>query len=236
MPRPLPKYPRLVDLVENDRIAFRLLMPLNGLSKFDDLPADFQKKLRQVKAPELNKKRLVRVEGHWPEFALLVTEIARKNNLPMPKQLGPCFPRDFSKNTREFIHQKLMNFNTSVLDKEERERLRAAEGYWPVYPKMVLETARKHHLAVPGASLPGPPGYWDVYRDRRPGDEPTTVSDLVLRVFAQFELTDAERAEIGMALSDPTVRDRLQQEYAKRHPEEWQKLVDADKARRAKKK
>ena len=62
------------------------------------------------------------------------------------------------------------------------------------------------------------------------------VSDLVLRVFAQFELTDAERADIGMALSDPAIRDRLQQEYAKRHPDEWQKLVDADKAKRAKKK
>lgn len=232
-----PQYPRtLVDLADSERVAFRLLMPTTGTSKMDDLPKDFQKKLHQVKAPELTKKRLARLEGHYPDFALLVTEIARKSNIPMPRQLGPCFPRDYPKAQREFIHQKMQNFNTSALDKEERERLRSAEGFWPLYPRTVLELAKKHNLSIPGVSLPGPAGYWDVYRARPPSDDSTQVSDLVLRVFSQFELSDTERAEIGIALSDPLTRERLQQEYAKKHPDEWQKLVEADKQKRARKK
>jgi hypothetical protein len=234
-----PQYPRaLVELVDHDRVAFRLLMPMRGPSRWDDLPADFHKKMKQVKAPELTKKRLTRVEGHWPEFALLVTDVARRNNITMPKQLGPCVPRDFPRPVQEFINQKLMNFNTRVIDKDERERLKATEGYWPTYPKMVLELARKYKLSVPGASLPTPagsPGYWDAYREANRGDDRAVVSDLVLRVFTQFELSDAERADIGVNLSDPITRERLQEEYKKRHEDEWKRLVEADKAKRAKK-
>ncbi len=234
-----PRYPRtLVELVDNDRVAFRLLMPTQGPSKWDDLPADVHKRLRQVKVPELTKKRLTKLEGQWPGFALMVTEVAKRNNIPLPRQLGPCFPKDYPKPTRDFIQQKLMTFNTSVLDKEERERLRSAEGYWPLYPKTVMELARKHNLPIPGASLPGPPEFWDGYRDRPQAalEDPSVVSDLVLAVFAESELTASERGELGVALSDPPTRERLQQEYIKRHPDEWQKIVDADKQKRAKKK
>jgi hypothetical protein len=232
-----PQYPRmLVELVGNERIGFRLLMPLQGPSKWDDVPVDFQRKIRQLKLVDGTRRRLMNLQGQWPEFALVLTEVAKRNNIPLPRQFGPCLPREFDKPVREFIHQKLMRFNTSVLVKDELERLKSAEGLWPLYPKTVWELAHKHHLDIPGASLPGPPGYWDSYRDHSgTADERSFVSDLVLRVFLETELIDAERAELGVALSDPVVRERVQQEFIKRHPEDWQKIVEADKQKRGKK-
>jgi hypothetical protein len=233
-----PQYPRtLAELVDSESVGFRLLNPIKSSpTTWDDLPADFHKKIRQSKLFDGQKLRLNRTQGHWPGFALAVTDVARTANIPLPRQFGPCVPKDFDKPVHNFIQQKLLNFNTSAIDKDERERLRSAAGLWPLFPRTVWEVAHKHHLDIPGASLPGPPGYWDSYRPRAAApDDRSVVSDLALRVFVETELTDAERAELGVALSDPTTRERLQQEYVKRHPEEWQKIVETDKQKRAKK-
>jgi hypothetical protein len=229
-----PAYPRtLVDLNDNERIAFRLLLPVSGPKRIDELPADVQKRLKSAKTPEIFKKRLTKAEGHWPEFAIIISE-GRGNRLNA-RPFGPCTPKDFPKATREFIEQKLMTPQSGVLDDAERERLRLAEGLWPSYPKTLVELAWKHRLQIPGASLPGPPELWDRYRDKPLlAQERSVVSDLVLSVFAEFELTPAERAVLDPSLADPVARERLQQEYIKRHPEAWQALVEGDKQKRAK--
>src|SRR5262249_18291929 len=101
-----PLYPHtLVELTDNERVAFRLLSPTKGPSKLDDLPLDVQKRLKALKMPEF-KKRLAK-EGRWPEYAVMVSESARRHNIPLPP-LGPSAPKDFPKPTREYIQQKMM--------------------------------------------------------------------------------------------------------------------------------
>jgi hypothetical protein len=228
-----PLYPHtLVELTDSERVAFRLLSPTKGPSKLEDLPPELQKRLKAVIKPGEFKKRFTK-EGRWPEYAVMVSESARRHNIPIPP-LGPSAPRDFPKPTREYIQQKMMA-KDSVLDEGERGRLRQAEGLWPFYPHTLLEVAHKHNLQIPGVSLPGSIEFWDIYRDRPLiPDERSMVSDRVLSVFAQFELTPAERAEFDLSLADPIARDRLQQEYIKRHPEAWQAIVDSDRQKRMK--
>lgn len=230
-----PDYPRtLVELT--DRNTFKLLHPASGPTKLEELPEELQKRLRNVKLPELGKKKKVmHLHTTWVDFAEDVTKIAKKNNIPLPMQLGPCFPKDFTKPIPQFINQKLMSFNSGVLDKVERERLKQAEGYWPLYPYTVLELARKHHLSIPGTILPGPVDFWDKYRDGA-GTETPVVSARVLLDFAMNDLTEEERATLHVTPGDPASREALQQEYIRRHPDEWRKLVQSDQQKQLRKK
>jgi hypothetical protein len=84
--------------------------------------------------------------------------------------------------------------------------------------------------------LPGPPEVWDKFRTRAPvtAKAPPEVSDEVLRAFARTELSVEERADLA-SFSDPAVRERLKQEYIKRHPKEWQKLLQLDSQKRPRK-
>lgn len=230
-----PEFPRvLVDLT--DKNTFKLLHPATGPTKLEDLPEELQKRLRTVKLPELTKKKkLMQLHTTWVDFAEEVTRVAKKNNVPLPQPLGPCYPKEFPKPIRDFITQKLINFTTGVLERGERDRLKQAEGYWPLYPYTILELARKHHLQIPGTVLPGAAEVWDKYRDSS-GDEPSVVSDRVLYDFALTELTEEERESLRFALGDPAARERLQQEYIRRHPDDWQKLQQSDQQKRARKK
>lgn len=230
-----PEFPRvLVDLT--DKNTFKLLHPATGPTKLEDLPEELQKRLRNVKLPELTKKKkLAHLHTTWVDFAEEVTRLAKKNNVPLPQQLGPCYPKEFAKPIRDFIMQKLINFSSGVLDRDERARLKQAEGYWPLYPYTVLELARKHHLPIPGTVLPGPADMWDKYRDGA-GEGASMVSDRILYDFALTELTEEERESLRFALGDPAARERLQQEYIRRHPDDWQKLQQSDQQKRTRKK
>lgn len=229
-----PLYPRtLVELA--DKSAFRLLLPPAGPSKLEDLPEDFQKRLRHLRPWDQGKKRpfllAVRPPDKWPEFGIFVSETARKHNIPLPHQLGPCAPDEFPAPTKEYIKQTMMNWKNSVLERKEWEYLRGNEGNWPAYPQALFALIRKYNLQVPGVSLPGSPELWDRYRDHplAPTAEPSVVSDRTLRHFERWELTPEERAK----LSGPANRERLQQEYSKRHPEEWEKLQESDREKQA---
>lgn len=227
-----PVYPRtLVSLTDRD--AFRLLTPATGPTRLEDLPEDFRKKLQNAKQP--NPKRPFKDStGKWPEFAIAVTEVAKRNNIPLPKQFGPCLPKEFAKPVQKFIVKVI----GTVLDKNEKEQLRLAEGYWPNYPKTLIELAQKHHLHIPGTTLPGSQDYWDRYRVKSDGsnDDESLIDDATLRDFLLLELNAEERAALNASLADRSSRQRLQQEYAKRHPDEWQKLQVADQQKRLLKK
>ena len=54
------------------------------------------------------------------------------------------------------------------------------------------------------------------------------MTDGALYHFAVAELTAKERADLHLTPADPFSRERLKQEYIKRHPGEWKKLEQKD--------
>ncbi len=223
-----PLYPRtLVKL--SDQHPILLPGPPTGPARFHELPAAVQERLPMLR----NSPPLVRqAEGKWPHYAMAVTELARRRKITLPQPLGPAHAENFSPAIREFLTQKLM----PVLEQEEKNRLKRVEGQWPRYPQVLLDLARKHYLQVPGMGLPGPREFWDKFRTARATDmeAPPDVPDRTLLEFARTELTTEERANFT-AFSDPASREKLKQEYIKRHPKEWQQLLQMDQQKRQRK-
>jgi hypothetical protein len=124
---------------------------------------DLQDDIRTVAMKEMTaaqKKHLTEFAGRWPEFAIEFTYIARKNGTSLPRQLGPCHPRQFDLPIAEFIDKKLI----PALTNKEKDELKAAEGRWPEYQKTLLELSKKHGLEIPLMRLPGPRELWDSAR------------------------------------------------------------------------
>jgi hypothetical protein len=152
-----PLYPRsIVELA--DKHPLTLPGPGTGPSHFDELPAELQKRLEQWR-PGV-RLALQQFEGKWPEYAIKATQAARFNKIPLPQQLGPARPEEFSPSLERFVRTQL----EPALDPDETARLKRAEKQWPRYPRCVLDLARKHHLPVPGMGLPGPREFWDRFR------------------------------------------------------------------------
>jgi hypothetical protein len=107
--------------------------------------------------PPPQKKRLNEVLGRWPEFAAEYSLIARKSGVTLPRQLGPSHPKQFDPRVAQFIERTLV----PKLADDEKNELKAAEGLWPEYPRMILDLSKKHGLEVPLMRLPGPKELWD---------------------------------------------------------------------------
>ncbi|MDW8266933.1 MAG: hypothetical protein RMJ52_16555, partial [Gemmataceae bacterium] len=162
-----PQFPRtLVELVDQHPVV--IPGPI-GYTRIADLPEDVQKRLRLTKG-SATERLLKQLEGRWPEFGLMVLDLAQKKAEPkkpvyrLPRVMTPSHPAEFSPAIQTFIEKELY----PRLSREERDRLQEAEGKWPEYPQTLVELARKHRLSIPGMSLPGPADVWDRYRLRRP--------------------------------------------------------------------
>jgi hypothetical protein len=131
-------------------------------TSFQDLPKPFKQLVRKLRGAD--KDRVEKAENKWPDYAVAVSEVLRKNGV-LPQEMGPCHPQDknFPPVVQGFIEKDLL----PKLDEKEKERLRDAEGKWPDYPRLLLELARRHNLPVPGMPLPGPREFWE--RLRQPG-------------------------------------------------------------------
>jgi len=199
--------------------------PATGPKHFNELPKENQEPLRALKPAQRFALQLS--EGKWPEFALRVVEMAKRNNIDLPRALGPSSPAEFSPAIRDFISKSL----EPVLGPEEKKRLKAAENHWPAYPRVILNLARQHHLSVPGMTLPGPPEYWEKFRIGTPSQRALSpdLPDRVLFNFAWKDLTPKERDELRLQPFDTAARDRLKQEYFRRHPDELQRLRTSDR-------
>jgi hypothetical protein len=223
-----PLFPRtLVELADKHPIL--LPGPTTGPTRYRDLPADVQERVPVLKNAPLWVKE---TEGKWPQYAMAVVELARRRKLTLPHPLGPSHPEDFSTAVQAFLSKKLL----PVLEPEENNRLKRTEGQWPRYPQLILDLSRKHFLQVPNMGLPGPREFWDKFRIAVATDieAPPDISDQTLRDFARSELTAEERANLT-SFSDPAIREKLKQEYIKRHPSEWQKLLQLDNQKRQRK-
>jgi hypothetical protein len=131
--------------------------PVNGPRRYVELPTEVAKAMPMKELVQSQRKRLAEAIGRWPDFAAEFSVIARKNNVNLPRQLGPCYPREFDAPVAQFIERKLL----PKLSEAERAELKAAEGKWPDYPRQVLDLSKKHNLEIPLMRLPGPREFWD---------------------------------------------------------------------------
>ncbi len=99
---------------------------------------------------EDNWSKLQSDEGKWPEWALTFHSLLEPQQRHHMPPLGASRPGEFPAKTREFIGKTLSQKATV----SEWRELRSLEGKWPDYPLRLLRLAEKHHLEVPGMSLP----------------------------------------------------------------------------------
>ncbi|HZU35648.1 MAG TPA: hypothetical protein VFA18_07065, partial [Gemmataceae bacterium] len=134
--------------------------PVNGVSGWNQLPRGFRLQVTQGDGGGLLPS--IRQGLHkWPDFAIWVTYLARRENASLPRQLGPCRPPQFDAETRQFIRTL-----QARLSPPEQKRLHQAEGNWPLYPRVLAELAARHGLKVPGGARLDPPGtaeFWNWY-------------------------------------------------------------------------
>jgi hypothetical protein len=201
-----------------------VLLPANGqgqIKDFRQLPAETKQSLqKQGKSLEKHKD-----SGRWPDYALAVTELAARHNHVI-KPLGACKPAEFPTDTEAFIKDELI----PVLTAGEMEHLRQTEGQWPAYPKLLHELAKKYNLVIPGMSLPGPRELWESARTAGLPELP----DHELRAFV-CELSHEDLGKLNLSPLDPSSRDRLRQEYFRRHPGELKRLRDLEQRKSEKK-
>jgi hypothetical protein len=83
------------------------------------------------------------------------------------------------------------------------------EGRWPEYPDQLHKLAQKHHVSIPGMSLPLTREMLDAFED---DPSPPEVPPEALRKFA-MGLTPKERAALNLNAGDPKSLNRLKNEY-----------------------
>jgi hypothetical protein len=136
-------------------------------ARLADFPPEVQDFVKDVLQPRLSaaeKGRLRAAEGRWPQLARAILELAERHAVLPPPRWVSLPPNEFPAPVQAFLKDKLL----PALTPAERQRLRKAEGRWPQYPRLVLELARQHHLAVPGVRLPGPRELWEQARAAGP--------------------------------------------------------------------
>jgi hypothetical protein len=218
-----PLYPQiLVELADKHAVGFPVTA--NRPKLFKELPKEDRTALERLSPSDLRSLR--NFEGKWPEFALRVVEASRRNQIDLPRPLGPSRADDFPLSVRNFIREKL----APVLEPDEKERLDQAEGRWPAYPRTMLNLARRHRLWVPGMTLPGPREYWNRFRSQSAERTPD-VPDKMLFEFAKKELSLEERNQLQLQPFNESARERLKEEYFKRHPDELQRIRRDDRRR-----
>jgi hypothetical protein len=144
----------ILELAEKHPV--KLPGPVTGPSSFADLPVAFRNAMPPKDLPPPQHRRLRDLQGRWPEFAMEYSAVARQRGVTLPRQLGPCHPKEFDASVALFIDHTLLPKLTSA----EKEELKAAEGHWPDYPRLLVELAKKHGLEIPYLRLPGPRDLW----------------------------------------------------------------------------
>ena len=109
-----------------------------GVTRYKELPPQLKLLLPRRFMNPMQWAALHRAEGRWPNFALAFTELARFEEKKLPFQLGASRPREFSPAVQQVLETKL----EPALTEANKERLKAAEGKWPEYPKLLHELAR----------------------------------------------------------------------------------------------
>ncbi len=210
--QPWPMYARLLS-----EYAAKHPIPLPGPVgpvRLADVPGSLGNHLRKFDRPNGLRKD----EGKWPEFGVALRRLPQHEKHPLAPRLTPSSPKDFSEPLQEFI-----TLLDGKLSSDDHERLRAAEGKWPGYPKLLLELARKHKLDVPGMTLPGPRELWDNARTALP-----EVPDRTLYHFVMSEMSEEEREKLPLSSGDPVVREKVKKKFFEKNPRELKRLQRLD--------
>ncbi|HBI45145.1 MAG TPA: hypothetical protein DDY78_20150 [Planctomycetales bacterium] len=212
------KWPRLANTILelSEKRPVLPALPTGPTERFNQLPKETKDFLSNKKKAleELRKSA-----GKWPQYALDVTELMKKEKRPLPP-LGASMPAEFHENVQTFLKEKL----EPTLTADEKAKLRGAEGRWPDYPQRLLELAHKHNLIVPGMTLPGPRELWNNARAALPD-----VVRIKLEDFARTEWTDEDRAKFQRAGDDPDEQlEMLKDAYFKKYPDELKRLRRLD--------
>src|SRR5208282_3686550 len=185
-----------------------------GPVRFQDLPSEWQARLKRESTwPPLAVNR---AEGQWPDYAFAVHRFANNKKLLLVPPLGPSRQGEFTPAVQKFIRETLL----PVLTNEERQKLKRAEGHWPLFANHVMTFSKEHLMQVPGTTLPGPSELWDRFRVRSASaDASPDVPDQTLRQFLQEDLTADERAKLpSLSLDDPASREQIRQMFLQRNP------------------
>lgn len=217
--RPWPLYARTVAVL-SEKHPVPLPGPI-GPVRIADLPLSLQRRMRE-NANRFPMAALRRAEGLWPEFGVALLSMQWKKEPGLDKRFRPAHLEDFSPAVRDFVSNTLVK----TLTIEEKEQLRKADGNWPKYPQTLLELSRKHGLQMPGLTLPGPRELWDRAKAALP-----EVPERTLYHFLTNELTKEDRDRLRFSPGDPAARERLKQEFFKRHPRELRRLQQLDRKR-----
>jgi hypothetical protein len=159
-----PRFPRL--LVELTDAHPPALLGPRGPTQVKELPREFTMQLTKYLKQQPKQGRwadwfrMKAKEGHWPEFALAVVELAHEAKLHLPRDYWPAGRDELS----DAVHRFLKNNLEPVLDSEEKASLKKAEGHWPAFPETLQRLASRHSLTVPWQTLFGPRSRWDKYR------------------------------------------------------------------------
>jgi hypothetical protein len=212
-----------------------------GPTQFEQLPTEVQQQLVQLKNLKTRKKqwlerfpalaqvkgRMDKATGHWPEFGIFIANYALHGDIHLPNELWPARFADLSPPVQLFLEFELR----PVLEPGENKALKNSENRWPAFPVTIERLAKKHNLRVPWQTLPGPRKRWDVLRAEK--DVITyrlpPLPRQTLRNFALVELSDQDRANLGISSFEEPNWERLKQEYFRRHMDEFERLRDADK-------
>jgi hypothetical protein len=199
--------------------------PTTGPATFEQLPAELQTRLKNVK--DWPPSAVEQARGKWPDYALAVVRFARANKVRVPKPLGPCRPAEFSPAIRAYIEKQLL----PVLGADDVALLKKAEGNWPVYPNRLRQMAGKHGLQIPGMQLPGPRQGWDPYRSP-PAAKAEALPEVPIHTLLEFARTEMDAEEQAslprLWFDDPASRMKVNAMYLKNHPRVLQQLRQAD--------
>jgi hypothetical protein len=127
-------------------------------------PQHFKRNGNQIVFVGDERKEFRRAQGRWPEFALELADYCQKNKLTLPVPLGDCRKSQMPTDVVSVIDRLERDLKRTDQGKADLKALEEAQGKWPDYPKMVIDLARKHKVAVPGWMLPGPQQMWDRFR------------------------------------------------------------------------
>jgi hypothetical protein len=228
-------FPRiLVELADKHPSA---LPGSQGPTHFSELPKAVQQQLAPLverlsklppkAAPRLRQLKIFldRSAGKWPQYGKAIAMVARMRKIRLAFELWPSQESDLSFDVQKLLRDQLY----PELSKDEKKALEEKKT-WPEFPLKIEELAKKHKLRVPWLSLPGSRERWGLYRDK-PAPVRASLPDLprhTLRQFAALELTERDRARLGLAASDTESWERLKAEYFKRKPQELRKLKQAE--------
>jgi hypothetical protein len=154
--------------------------PRPTVLKATDLPARWKEILDHQGLPGEVRQEVRDQEGRWPQYPLAVVNLANRGDVRFRlvfgggsgsnifpwglPALGASRPEEFPPEIEEFISRQLVGTASS----QELVELKKREGAWPTYPRYLHELAGRHHLAIPGMSLPGPPELWERARKDMP--------------------------------------------------------------------